>query len=138
RTGARLRGGASMAYWSLLRHAPWGEIAKVAAKAAAKAPDLVRELRSRASGEGTAPPEPSSPGTAAADLERLRFDLELVKTNLDRLRTHGEALAQERLELARATEESFRVLSARLRLATWLAAAALAAALAALAAALLR
>jgi hypothetical protein len=127
-----------MASWGWLRHAPWGEIAKVAAKAAAKAPDLVRELRGRVAGEESAPPPPPAPGEPAPDLERLRFDLELVKTNLDRLRAHGEALAQERLTLARATEESFRVLSARLRMATWLAAAALAAALAALAAALLR
>ncbi len=127
-----------MAYWSWLRYAPWGEIAKVAAKAAAKAPDLVRELRGRVSGDETVPPEPSAPGQTTPDLERLRFDLELVKTNLERLRAHGEALSQERQALARATEESFRVLSARLRMATWLTAAALVAALAALAATLLR
>ncbi|WP_291299479.1 hypothetical protein [Elioraea sp.] len=121
-----------MASWSWLRHAPWGEIAK----AAARVPAFVRDLRKDDDDEPAPARQPAA--DVPPDVAQLKFELELVKTNLERLRVHSESQAAALDQQARALSESFQSISSRLRTLTWLASAALIAAGIALAVALLR
>ena len=120
-----------MAWWGVIKHAPWGEIAK----AASRVPDLVRELRKPA-----APAEPVRPATSTPvpDAEQLKFEIEVLKSNVDRLRTFSESQSGAMDAQAKALTASFEAISGRIRMLTWVAAAALAASLAALAITLLR
>jgi len=120
-----------MAWWGVIKHAPWGEIAK----AASRAPDFLRELR-----KPSGPAEPVRPTTSTPvpDAEQLKFEIEVLKTNLDRLRTFSESQAAAMDAAAKALSASFDAVTRRIRMLTWLAAAALAASLTALAVALLR
>jgi len=113
-----------MASWTWLRHAPWGEIVK----AAARVPEFVRDLRKGGDDdEAPTPPRPTAAAEAPSDISQLKFELELLKSNIDKLRGHSEAQGRAMEEQARALAESFNAISARLRTVTWLAAAALAA-----------
>jgi hypothetical protein len=95
-----------MPAWGWLKYAPWGEIAK----AAAKVPGLVRELRGGDDDESPPPPPRPPAESEPTDVEQ-----------------QSRALAQE-----------LATISARLRTVTWIASVALIAALAAVATALLR
>lgn len=120
-----------MAWWGVIKHAPWGEIAK----AASRVPDFVRELR-----KPSAPAEPIRPATSTPvpDAEQLKFEIELLKSNIDRLRTFSESQSAAMDAQAKALTASFDAILRRIRILTWLAAAALAASLIALAIVLLR
>jgi hypothetical protein len=120
-----------MAWWGVIKHAPWGEIAK----AASRVPDLVRELRKPA-----APAEPVRPATSTPvpDAEQLKFEIEMLKSNVDRLRAFSESQSAAMDAQAKALTASFDAISGRIRMLTWIAATALAASLIALAIALLR
>lgn len=122
-----------MAAWAWLKYAPWGEIAK----AAARVPDLVRDMRKpREAVEEAQRAEP--PADAGADVSQLRFEIEILKANLDRLRTHSEAQARAMEEQSRVLSESFETISRRLRFTSWIAVLAILASVIALMAVLLR
>lgn len=116
-----------MAAWGWLKYAPWGEIAK----AAARVPELMRDLRKP--GQGKLEPEmPTGPGTPVPGAEQLQFEIELLKTNVDRLRAHAETQGRAMEQQAKALAENFDAIGRRLRLITWIAGAALVIAIAAL------
>ena len=89
-----------MAWWGVIKHAPWGEIAK----AASRVPDFVRELR-----KPSAPAEPIRPATSTPvpDAEQLKFEIELLKSNIDRLRTFSESQSAAMDAQAKALTASF-------------------------------
>jgi hypothetical protein len=120
-----------MAWWGVIKHAPWGEIAK----AASRVPDFVRELR-----KPGGPTEPARPATSTPvpDAEQLKFEIELVKSNVDRLRAFSETQSAAMDAQSKALAASFDAISSRIRTLSWLVAAALAASLAALAIVLVR
>lgn len=122
-----------MAAWGWLRHAPWGELAR----AAARVPDLVRDFRRTRDDE----PEPAPPGTApegGTDVAQLRFELEAARSRIDKLRSQVDAQAGLLDSQARLLAETSAALSTRLRLALWMSALALIAGAGALAVVLLR
>jgi len=120
-----------MAWWGVIKHAPWGEIAK----AASRAPDFLRELR-----KPSGPAEPVRPTTSTPvpDAEQLKFEIELLKANVERLRAFSESQGAAMDAAAKALSASFDAVTRRIRMLTWLATAALVASLTALAVALLR
>jgi len=123
-----------MPAWGWLKYAPWGEIAK----AAAKVPGLVRELRGGDDDEApTPPPRPPADGEPP-DVAQLRFEVELLKSGIDKVRAQGEAQQRALEQHARALTQELATISSRLRTVTWIATVALLAALAAVATALLR
>jgi hypothetical protein len=123
-----------MPAWGWLKYAPWGEIAK----AAAKVPGLVRELRGGDDDEApTPPPRPPADGEPP-DVAQLRFEVELLKSGIDKVRAQGDAQQRALEQHARALAQELATISARLRTVTWIASVALLAALAAVATALLR
>jgi hypothetical protein len=119
--------------WTWIKYAPWGEIARLAARA----PDLVRELR-----RPEQPQRPEAGSQAAPDapagLRELQGELDLLRANVDRLRDFNEQQAKALEAEARALAESFAVISRRIRLLTLVSAAALIVGTVALAAALVR
>lgn len=120
-----------MAWWGVIRHAPWGEIAK----AASRVPEFVRELRK----PNEAPvPERATTSTPVPDAEQLKFEIELLKSNLDRLRALSESQAAAFDTSARALTASFDAISRRIRALTWMAGIALLVSLIALAMVLVR
>lgn len=123
-----------MPAWGWLKYAPWGEIAK----AAAKVPGLVRELRGGDDDESPPPPPRPPAEVEPTDVAQLRFEVELLKSGIDKVRAQGEAQQRALEQHSRALAQELATISARLRTVTWIASVALIAALAAVATALLR
>ena len=102
-----------MAWWGVLKHAPWGEIAK----AASRVPEFVRDFRKNATnGE----PEPPTTSTPVPGAEQLKFEIEVLKSNLEHLRSCSESQAAAMEAQSKALSESFRAISARMRVLTWI------------------
>lgn len=120
--------------WAWLKHAPWGEIAKVAGRV----PEFVRDLRRGRDDDEVPPPAAPAGAEAPDDVARLRFEIELLKTHVERLRAHSEQQAQVIETQARQMADGMAELGARARLNGWIAAAALVAAIAAIALVLMR
>ena len=104
-----------MSWASLLKMAPWGEIAK----AASRVPDLVRGMR------GASPDAAPATSTPVPDAEHLMAEIIRIDGNVGQLRTYSE-------QQAAAVATAMLGLSARVTRLTWLAAAALLAAIAAI------
>ena len=123
-----------MPAWGWLKYAPWGEIAK----AAAKVPGLVRELRGGDGDENEVPPPPPRPAAEgeAPDVAQLRFEVELLKSGIDKVRAQGDVQQRALEQQSRVFAQEIAAISARLRTVTWIATVALLAALAAVATAL--
>ena len=114
-----------MAAWSWLRHAPWGDIARAAAR---RVPDLVRDLRGAPPAEPPPGPRPAAEagtGAPTSDLADLRFRLELLEAGLDKLRSQAETQARLADERTRELSAAVESLAARARVATWVACAGL-------------
>lgn len=114
-----------MAWWGVLKHAPWGEIAK----AASRVPEFVRDFRKTAANNEPVPPTASTPVPGA---EQLKFEIEVLKSNLERLRSYSESQATAMDAQSRALTESFRAITARMRMLTWISGASIAIAVIAL------
>ncbi len=97
-----------MGWESLLKLAPWGEIAK----AASRVPDLVRGMRN------PSPDAAPATSTPVPDAERLVAEIIRIDGNVGQLRTYSE-------QQATAVAAAMQALSARVTRMTWLAAAAL-------------
>jgi len=108
-----------MAWWGVIKHAAWGEIAK----AAARVPEFVREFRKPADAA-----EPSQPTTSTAipDAEQLKAEIDRLKTNLERIRSFSEAQASAMDAQSKALAQSLKAMAARIRTLTWIAALAVA------------
>jgi hypothetical protein len=120
-----------MAWWGVLKHAPWGEIAK----AASRVPEFVRDFRKTAAESEPAPPGTSTPVPGA---EQLKFEIEVLKSNLERLRSHAESQAAAMDAQSRTFAESFRAITARVRVLTWISGASIVIAVVALVVAWMR
>lgn len=107
-----------MAWWGVLKHAPWGEIAK----AASRVPEFVRDIRKAPANNDPVPPTTSTPVPGA---EQLKFEIEVVKSNVERLRSYAESHAATVDAQSKALTDSFNAISARMRTLTWIAGAAL-------------
>ena len=110
-----------MGWESLLKLAPWGEIAK----AAARVPDLVRGMRN------PSPDAAPATSTPVPDAERLVAEIIRIDNNVGHLRAYSE-------QQATAVATAMLNLSARVTRLTWLAAAALLAAIVAIVVPLVR
>ncbi|MBX9963408.1 MAG: hypothetical protein K2Y35_10150 [Burkholderiales bacterium] len=102
-----------MAWWGVLKHAPWGEIAK----AASRVPEFVRDFRKTAANNEPVPPTTSTPVPGA---EQLKFEIEVLKSNLERLRSYSESQTAAMDAQSKALTESFRAITARMRALTWI------------------
>ena len=105
-----------MPAWGWLKYAPWGEIAK----AAAKVPGLVRELRGGDEDETPPPPRPPAEGEPP-DVAQLRFEVELLKSGIDKVRAQGDAQQRALEQHARTLAQELATISARMRTVTWIA-----------------